>query len=86
MYRPSSREFARFLNACCYPAQPAVVAAPEPEAAVIMYEAMCQRLFRCPSAAPILDAMFDAVRTQLRMVHAVTPSYRRPGDIVWCWS
>ena len=52
------------LSLLVYALQPAT----EAEGGVVMYEAVCVRLFRKSSAAPLLDAMFDAVRTQLRMV------------------
>ncbi len=33
---------------------------------------VCERMFRSPSSVAVLDAVFDAVRTQLRMVHHPT--------------
>lgn len=55
------------LSLLVYALQPPAVPG-DPDTGVFMYEAICVRLFRSPSAAPLLDAMFDSVRTQLRMV------------------
>ena len=35
---------------------------------------VCERMFRSPSSVAVLDAVFDAVRTQLRMVRQTVPA------------
>ena len=52
------------LSLLVYALQPAA----EAEGGALMYESVCLRLFRSPSATLLLDAVFDSVRTQLLMV------------------
>ena len=69
------------LSLLVYALQPPAIPG-ERDTGVVMYEAICVRLFRSPSAAAFLDAMFDSVRTQLRMVNMKIPS-RVLDKLLW---